>query len=176
MAGRPAATSLAVELPACSEDPAASWESPEQSALLKELTEIIQSLPSINLIPELPCPLRPQSSSRRITRRFARAMRVWEVATRARATILALCRPGLPSGRTSEPSPGRFRKVAEDHRTLRIWRRLASESKRVLDGRRESWQQFPTGAAVLGRVLRAELSDVYTKPTEKTNIYTIQSR
>ena len=43
---------------------------------------------------------------------------------------------------------------------------MVRESRRIVDGRRESCEAFPTGASLLGRVLRAELSDLYSKPTE----------
>ena len=153
-------------LPACSEDPASCLAAPGVEDLLAEIVEVIGSGLSIDSIPTPPRPPRPQSASRRVQRRYARTLCVWEVANRTRTALLTLLRPGSPCEQQCLP-PSRFCHAAVPPHVIEVWRRLVHESKRVVAGRRASLHRFPTGAALLSKIMRTDLSDLYTKPTEK---------
>ena len=160
-AGEPAAPLLSINPPACSEDSATSRSDDGSQELLQELARVIGSLPDWELFPSPPCPPRPSSSSRRVLRRHYRALHLWEVACRARTTLLALIKPGSDAGHSQVT--GRFRNCTVSESTRTRWTHLVQEAKRVAEGRRASFAELPTGVALLGKVLRAELNDVYSR-------------
>ena len=133
---------------------------------MKELLASLERGGSVQPIRQIPRPPQTLSRSRRCRRRAQRANSLWEVADRTRTTLNQLLRPG-PVGRETEEL-ARVRFADADDATRALWLRLLRECKRLELGRRASWTQFPTGAALMARILKAERADFYLPSRNKT--------
>ena len=118
---------------------------------------------AVTPISPLPAPPVPRGRSRRVLRRYARAMTLWESAEAARLAINDLCAPQgyaepLEGGWTAPPAR-RIRRREASSPLEGIWLHLLAGCGRVIDARRQSLSVAATGAEVRQCLTRLATED-----------------
>lgn len=177
-----------------------NWSELGSAEVLRLITESFHSSESLFPIPMAPRPPRPLSKHRSTQRRYWKALILWEHIDRlirglnlcwrdpvkdrlctekeseiesvGRQVIGAATRAEVetwvPEGATVESSFRHVPNVSDLH--LECWQRVSTAATKVREGRRVSLKEFPTGAALHGRV-RKLLCDQYGKAQQVKGTY-----
>ena len=120
------------------------------------LKSALGSGPGLFPIPPLPQPPKPRGRGRRPANRYRRALALWEHCERARAALNLSWDSRWAAELEERPPPSRFKHARVPGIVLEAWLRLISECRRIAAGRRASYLEWPTGAALYLQLTKKE--------------------